>query len=103
LGHKDQFPPLRLSARSLLGQATFAGADGNGEEAPIPDPGTTKVPPEPAIWLGDGRTGGGCVSGSEFSFPGLQQPTDSSRRDLLKQAFASLSMVLSALSLPHCR
>ena len=34
LGHKDQFPPLRLSARSLLGQATFAGTDGNGEEAP---------------------------------------------------------------------
>ena len=35
LGHEDQFPPLRLSARYPFGQETFAGVRGNGRDAPI--------------------------------------------------------------------
>jgi len=36
MGHEDQFPRPRLNGRCRLGQATFAGTDGKGREAPIP-------------------------------------------------------------------
>ena len=35
-GHEDQFPPPGLSDRCWLCEATFAGTDVNGREAPIP-------------------------------------------------------------------
>ena len=44
-----------------------------GPDALLPEPFVTVQDLTPAIWLGDGRTGGGCVPGSEFSFLGLQQ------------------------------
>jgi hypothetical protein len=34
MGHEDQFPPLRLSARCRLDDATFAGMGGKEEDAP---------------------------------------------------------------------
>jgi hypothetical protein len=34
-GHKDAFPRPRPNDRSLFSQATFAGAGGNDEDAPI--------------------------------------------------------------------
>jgi putative transposase len=37
VGHEDAFPRPRLSDRSRLGEATFAGTRGNGRDAPIPD------------------------------------------------------------------
>ena len=36
-GHEDQFPPPRLSAGCGFRKETFAGAHGNGRDAPIPD------------------------------------------------------------------
>jgi len=35
-GHEDAFPRLTLSARFRFSQRTFAGAHGNGRDAPIP-------------------------------------------------------------------
>jgi hypothetical protein len=35
MGHEDQFPPRRLSARCWFSQGTFAGARGNVRDAPI--------------------------------------------------------------------
>ena len=35
LGHKEQLPPPRLSDCCRFGQETFAGAHGNGRDAPI--------------------------------------------------------------------
>jgi hypothetical protein len=35
-GHEDQFPPPRLSAGCGFRKETFAGAHGNGRDAPIP-------------------------------------------------------------------
>ena len=35
-GHEERFPPPRLSGRYRFSQATFAGAHGNGRDAPIP-------------------------------------------------------------------
>ena len=35
-GHEDLLPPSRLSARDRLGEGTFAGANDNGRDAPMP-------------------------------------------------------------------
>jgi len=34
-GHEDQFLPLRLSARSVIGKQTVAATRGNGRDAPL--------------------------------------------------------------------
>ena len=37
MGHQDQFVPTSPSVGCAFGQETFAGMNGNGDEAPLPD------------------------------------------------------------------
>ena len=62
MGHEDQFPLRRLTARSVIRKRTVAATRGNGRDAPIPAVhATTTEPLEPtaAIQAGARSRGAG--------------------------------------------
>jgi hypothetical protein len=43
VGHEERLPPSRLNCCCRFGQATFAGTQGNGRDAPIADLHSTRA------------------------------------------------------------